>query len=97
MRGVRVGSKFVLVMLGVMGGLRIGVGRCGMTLCGRRIRITVFVDPVMLSRLLIWHRVYSVRVLMLVFLFRCRDGKRSQGSLIRHRREADVLIRQFSL
>jgi hypothetical protein len=97
MRGLRVGSKFVLVMLRIMSGLRIGVRCCGMTLCGRGIRITVFVNLMMLSRLLIWHRVYSVRVLMLVFLVRCRDGNRSQGSLIRHRWETDVLIRHLSL
>jgi hypothetical protein len=97
MRGLRAGSRFVLVMLRIMGGLSIGVGCCGTTLWGRRIRITVFVNLMMRSRLLIRHRVYSVRVLMVVFLVWCRDGKGSQRGLIRHRWKADVLIRHLSL
>lgn len=69
-----------------------------MTVCGRRIGIAMLIKLLMmLSRLLVGHRIDSVWILMLVFLVGCRDGKRSQRSLVRHRRKADVLVRHLFL
>jgi hypothetical protein len=98
MRRLRVGSKFVLVMLLTMSGLRIGVGRCGMTLRGRRIGIAVLVVLMMVSRLLVGDRmVASILVLVVLFMIGSRERKGSQRSLLRHRRETDVLVGHFCL
>jgi hypothetical protein len=49
-----------------------------MILRSRRVRIAVLVELLMmLSRLLVGHRIDSVWFLVLVFLVGCRDGKGS--------------------
>jgi hypothetical protein len=72
MARLRIGRKFVLVMLLVVSGLRVGVGRWGMALWWRRVGIAMLVVLMMLSRLLVGHRVVdSGLVLMIVFMIRC--------------------------
>ena len=72
MRRLSIGRKFVLVMVLVVSGLRIGVGRYGVALWWRRVGIAVLIVLRMLSRLLVGYRVVdSGLILVIMFMIRC--------------------------